>query len=156
MISITSLQIVITYWEGQGTPFQQFAFLFQREIGFSSELINVTISGSNINIFTTPSYEYTASKVYSGALANMHKCMGYMNEAVLMGLSCSSLKVFVTQGFYTSPLSRSYYNGVSVKWIYTMLGFTCTTAVCLVGVVVMLACYLKLRCNPEIQALLAN
>jgi hypothetical protein len=77
MVSFTSQQIVVTYWVvNQVTPLQQLIFPSQ----FSSGLINITISGSSINIFTIPSYEVGGSKVYNGMLENMHECVGFVDR----------------------------------------------------------------------------
>lgn len=151
-VVITSHQITVTYWMvNQVLPLQQLIF----PSSFRSGLINITISGNSINIFTTPPNEVgEGSTVHSGMLENMHECVGYANRVVLMGPSCSSLEVYGTQGFYVPP-SRSCYEGVSARWTYATLGFACATA-SLMGVVVMLLCYWKLRRNPKTRALLAN
>jgi hypothetical protein len=156
-ITIASQQIVVSYMAqyqvNEMVPLQQLAFPF--EFNFVSGLINVSIAGSSINIFTTPPFTFGGSEVYSGILADAHECVGSIDEVVLMGPSCSSLKMYETQGFY-SPPSPSCYDGVSVRWTYATLAFACTTALSLLGVVVMIACYWKLKRNPETRALLAN
>jgi hypothetical protein len=151
VVSMTSQQIVVTYGVvNQLTPIQQLTFPSY----FTAGLVNITISGPSINIFTTPPQTFGSSKVYSGMLENMHDCVAYANAVTLMGPSCSSLEVYATQGFYIP--SHSCDDGVSKQWTYATLGFACTTAAGLVGVVVFLVLYLKMRHHPERRPLLSG
>jgi hypothetical protein len=150
IISIASQQIVVTYKvANQPIPVQQLVFPFVYP--FDSGLINITISGFSINIYTMPSYTSKENEVYNGMLENMDQCVGLVGAVKLMGPSCSSLKVFATQGFYVPP----FHQGVSKGWMYATVSFISTTVICIVATIT-LATYGKFRNNPETQHLIAN
>jgi hypothetical protein len=133
------------------TPFQQLIFLFE----FSSRLINITISGSSINIFTIPSYEVSGGKVYNEMLQNMYECIDFVDLVVLMGPSCSSLAVFDTQGFYI-PSSPHGHQDVSKGWMYATIGLACIILICLIAVGILLVFFKKFNNSGEARPLLAN
>jgi hypothetical protein len=111
-VTITSAQIVVSYWVvNQVLPLQQLIF----SSNFRSGLVNITVSGTSINIYTTPPNQIGASSVYSGILENMHECVGDVNEVVLMGPSCSSLEIYGTQGFYVPLFACGSHDKVSVR-----------------------------------------
>jgi hypothetical protein len=124
---LSIIAIVLKFDLGSVLRLQQLVF----PTGFQYGLINVTISGTSINIFTTPPYEVGGSKVYSGMLENMDECVAFIYVVVLRGPSCSSLGVYATQGFYIPPSHQ----GVSKGWMYATLGLVCAI-VCLMTAII--------------------
>jgi hypothetical protein len=128
MVSVTLQQIVVTYRvTNQAVPLQQ--LIFPQYYDFPVGLINITISGASINIFTTPLQIIGTNYVYTGTLEGMDECVSGVDE-VLMGPSCSSLEMFNIPGFYAPP-SPHFSQGVSKGWMYATMVLSSFIALCL-------------------------
>jgi hypothetical protein len=150
-VTITSAQIVVTYWMmNQVIPLQQLIF----PSNFYTGMINITISGNNINIYTMPIDDVIESSgAYSGTLENVYSCLEYVDAVMLMGPSCSSLGVFSSQVFYIPP-PPSPPHGVSKGWMYATMVLLSVIALCLT-VAGLIACD-ALRRREKRQPLLTN
>jgi hypothetical protein len=153
MVSVTPQQIVVTYRvTDQAVPLQQ--LIFPLYYDFPVGLINITISGASINIFTTPLQMIGTNYVYTGTLEGMHDCVSDVDSVVLMGLSCSSLETLNIPGFYAPP-SPHFNQGVSKGWMYATMGLSSAVALCLT-VAGLVACDVLRRRREESRPLLAN
>jgi hypothetical protein len=155
-VAITSEQIIVTY-AALNPPVLLQQISFPITASFPSGLVNITIIGNSITgysitIYTLPWYTAGSYNVYTALLDNLDPCFWAITAAALIGPSCSALKVFTTQPFFIPP--PSHCDVPSHVWTWTILAFTCTTAVCLLATAVLICGY-KHK-TAETQSLLAN